>query len=186
MKVKLSTDLCPIIIPDTYGSNFQNELNNEENSFERLKEIMITKAKEYIIYYLKETDFKDAVVVMGNFKSPRFYNYGTDWIEFSLEFDYELIQVIKENVNDDFFKYVKSSFGSYSGYVSFYPYKKDKFYECLESNTKLEYIVSMYIMWQIAKDNYIENVHNDYLEDVYDYANSNTDIFDWEEFDCEE
>ena len=181
MKVELSTDLCPIVIPDTYGSNFQNELNNEEGSFERLKEIMITKAEEYIKDYLKETDFKDAVVVMGSFKSPRFYNFETDWIEFSLEFDDELIQVIKENVNDDFFKYVKLSFGSHSGFVSFYPYDRDKFYECLETNTKLEYIISMYIMWQIEKDNYIENIRNDYLEDVYDYATANTDIFDCEE-----
>lgn len=62
MKVKLSTDLCPIIIPDTYGSNLQNELNNEESSFERLKEIMITKAKEYIKDYLTDMKLQHRVI----------------------------------------------------------------------------------------------------------------------------
>ena len=51
MKVLLDTDLVPIIVPNTYGSEFQYYVINGE--WDRLKKVMIDKAKEYITATLR-------------------------------------------------------------------------------------------------------------------------------------
>lgn len=175
MKLELSTELCPIIIPDTYGSGFQYECN--EGMWDELKQLMIDIAERYLKENLEETDFANATLTMGEFGSPMEYNFITDWINFTLEFDDSLLETIKNTVDDNFFDYARKRFGSYNGYISFYPYYKEEFMDCLATKRKLEYIVSMYIMWQVDYVMDLDNVESDYLNEVWEYASCNTEIF---------
>lgn len=177
MKLEFNTELLPIVIPDTYGTEFCYEV--ADDMWEKFKKLMIAKAWAYIKDALDETDFRDAQVIMTEFVSPREYNFRTDSIDFYLEFDDGLIEVMKSKVNDDFFKYIKK-FGSYDGFISFYPTEKDKFYEALEGKRedKLVLAISMYILWQVEKEVDLDKYEEDYIDDVRDYANANGYMID--------
>lgn len=172
MRLEMSTDMLPIVIPDTYGTEFCYDI--DESMWEDFKELMIKKAWAYIAGALTETDFIDAFVKMKDFVSPREYNFTTDRIDFDMDFDDELIDVVRSKVNDDFFKYAKK-FDSYDGFISFYPVGKDKFYEALEGKRKdkLALAISMYILWQFEKENDLDKYREDYIEDVREYAFAN-------------
>ncbi len=172
MRLEMSTEMLPIVIPDTYGNDFQYEV--DDNMWSEFKELMKNKAWAYIMGALNETDFKDSYIDMGEFVSPREYNFRTDRIDFELDFDDRLIDVVQSKVNDDFFKYIKK-FDSYDGFISFYPVEKSKFYEALrgEREDKLALAISMYILWQFEKENDLDKYQRDYIEDVWDYANAN-------------
>ena len=173
MKIELTTNLCPIIIPDTYGTRFQYEPIDD---WIRFKNLMVNKAEEYIRETLDEIDIPYENLKMGKFNSPTQYNYGTDWIDFELEIPDDYIEDIRENVREyeakEFFEFAENKFGSYDGFYSFYPYTSKEFYSC---KGKDEYILAMWIIWLI-KDNDdmdLQEIHHDYLDEVWEYANAN-------------
>lgn len=173
MRLEMSTEMLPIVIPDTYGSEFCYEI--DDDMWDDFKKLMKDKAWAYIMNALNETDFKNSYVLIKEFVSPREYNFRTDRIDFDLDFDDELIEVVKRKVNDNFFEYIKR-FGSYSGFISFYPTEKNKFYEALEGkrSDKLALAISMYIIWQLKEEGLdIEEYQRDYIDDVRDYASGN-------------
>lgn len=182
MKLEMSTEMLPIIVPDTYGTEFCYEV--ADDMWDDFKQLMIDKAWAYITNALNETDFKCSFVEMGKFVSPREYNFRTDRIDFDLEFYDGLIEVMMSKVNDDFFKYIKK-FDSYDGFISFYPTEKDKFYEALEGKRedKLALAISMYILWQLEKEVDLNKYEEDYIDDVRDYANANGYMIDDEDVD---
>lgn len=161
MTYRLSTDICPLVIPDTYGTNFCYYVADE--MWDSFKQLLIDKAEEFIKVALKEINL-DAKVTMGEFGSPREYNFSTDWIDF----DIELPDNFAIEVNDDFFEYAKK-FGSHPGFVSFYPTTLKEFKESKRMDLKL----SMYILWLFEKENNLEQYHKDYLDEVEDYAQGN-------------
>jgi len=172
MIVELDTDRCPLIIPDTYGSGFHHEISDD--MWEDFKRLMVDKAKEAIEYALKFTeDFVDAKVTMGKFGSPRWYNFETDWIEFTLEFDDAVLDSIRVKADDDFFKYAKRNFSSHPGFASFYPIEKDEFTKALNGNGRDDLAVAMIILYQFEKENNLGNYHQAYLDDVWEYASGN-------------
>ena len=182
MKLELNTDLCPIVVPDTYGTEFCNMV--EDNMWEDFKKLMVDKAEEAITYALDDLGIPYRELKMGKFGSPRFYNYGTDWIDFELEIDDAYIDTIKGNVRRDeygFFRFARSFFGSYDGFISFYPYEKDDFYD----SDKAEYIFSMWVMYRQYRENDIKAFQNEYLNDVEEYAGENGYFIDEEDEDGE-
>ena len=179
MKLEMSTEMLPIVVPDTYGSGFCYEI--AENMWDDFKALMMLKARDYIIKALSEINFK-AIIYMVGFTRPREYNFRTDRIDFDMEVDDGLIEVIRNTVNDNFFEYVKK-YGSRSGFISFYPVDKGEFYEALNGKRKdkLALAVSMYIMWQLKDEIDLDEWQSDYIEDVWDYANSNGYFEDFDE-----
>lgn len=182
MIVSLSTDICPIVIPDTYGTEFCYMV--EGDMWDDFKKLMVDKAKDAIVYVLDDLDIPYTKIIMGGFHSPREYNFTTDWIEFELEMPDDYVETIKANVRNDeesFFRFAKERFGSYDGFISFYPYEKEEFYE----SEDVDYIVSMWIMYRMNEENDIEDYQQAYLYDVEDYASGNG-YFIYEEDDNEE
>lgn len=178
MKVELNTDICPIVIPDTYGTEFCHMVEND--MWDDFKKLMIDKAEEAITYALNDLGIPYRELKMGKFRSPRFYNYSTDWIEFELEMPDDYVETIKANVRNDednFFRFAKEKFGSYDGFCSFYPYEKEEFYE----SEKTEYIISMWIMYRMNEENDIIAYQREYLDDVEEYANGNGYFIDEED-----
>lgn len=183
MIVSLSTDICPIVIPDTYGTTDWCWKVSEE-MWEPFKQLLVEKAKDAIVYALDDLDIPYTKIIMGGFHSPREYNFTTDWIEFELEMPDDYVETIKANVRNDeesFFRFAKERFGSYDGFISFYPYEKEEFYESEDTS----FVVSMWIMYRMNKENDIEAYQREYLYDVEDYASGNG-YFIYEEDDYEE
>lgn len=170
MIVSLSTDICPIVIPDTYGTEFCYMV--EGDMWDDFKKLMVDKAKDAIVYVLDDLDIPYTKIIMGGFHSPREYNFTTDWIEFELEMPDDYVETIKANVRNNeesFFRFAKERFGSYDGFISFYPYEKEKFYESEDTS----FVVSMWIMYRMNEENNIEDYQREYLYDVEEYASGN-------------
>ena len=178
MIVSLTTEICPIVVPDTYGTGFSYYAM--EGMWEDFKQLMVDKAKDAIVYALDDLGIPYTKIIMGGFHSPREYNFTTDWIEFELEMPDDYVETIKANVRNDeesFFRFAKERFGSYDGFISFYPYKKEDFYESEDT----DYIVSMWIMYRMNEENDIEAYQREYLDDVEEYANGNGYMRDYED-----
>lgn len=168
MIVSLSTDICPIVIPDTYGATDWCWEVSEE-MWEDFKKLLVDKAKDAIVYALDDLGIPYTAIIMGGFHSPRQYNFSTDWIEFELEMPDDYVATIKANVRNDedgFFRFAKKKFGSYDGFISFYPYEMKDFYESEDT----DYIVSMWIMYRMNEENDIEAYQQAYIDDVNEYA----------------
>lgn len=181
MKIELNTNICPIIIPDTYGYGWQYE---NIDDWEQFKELMVEKAEGAIRYALDDLGIGYKSLTIGKFNSPQFYNYGTDWIDFDLEICDDYIPNIKIAVRDnedDFFRFAEKHFGSYDGFISFYPYTKEEFYD----SEKYDYILSMWIMYRMDKENDIREYRREYMYDVWEYAMGNGYVLDEEDEDEE-
>ena len=169
MKIEFSTASLPLIVPDTYGTEFQCII--AEDMWEDFKRLMIDKAKEAIEYALQDTDFAKAKVTMGGFHSPQYYNYITDWIDFDLEFDDGILDKIK--LTDDFYSYIKKNFSSYDGYFSFCPVEREEFDRAIKGEGRQDLAVAMIILYQFEKENNLQDYQQAYLDDVLEYASEN-------------
>lgn len=180
MIVELNTSICPIVVPDTYGSGFQYEVDDDR--WEDFKDLMVDVAKDYISEALTETDFAGAKLTMGKFGSPQWYNFETDWIDFNLEFDERMLKRIKNEacMSTEFFEYT-DKYGSRDGFASFYPVKWTEFLEAINGNGRQDLAIAMYIMWQFEKEFNADEYQRDYLDDVAEYANENGYFIDDEE-----
>ena len=179
MLVSLSTDICPIVIPDTYGATDWTWEVSEE-MWEDFKKLLVDKAKGAIVYALDDLGIPYTEIIMGGFHSPREYNFYTDWIEFELEMPDDYVEIIRQNVRNDedgFFRFAKEQFGSYDGFISFYPYEKEEFYESEDTS----FIVSMWIMYRMNEENDIEAYQREYIDDVDEYARCNGYMEDYED-----
>ena len=169
MRLELNTDICSIIIPDTYGYGWQYENIVDWDYF---KKLMVDKAKENIEYVLNDLGIPYSNLEMGEFYSPREYNFKKDGIEFDIDIPDDYIEIIKGNVKRDennFFEFANKNFGSYDGFFSFYPYEKEKFY----ISEKNDYIFSMWVIYRMNEEYDIDKYHKDYMEEVWEYAIGN-------------
>ena len=172
MKMWLDTDLCSIIVPDTYGSEFQYYAED----WGGLITCMTYKAEEYILQALKETEhFKDATIKMGEFHSPREYNFVTDWIDFEIEFSDDILDKIRNIDDDDFFYYISTTFASHSGFVSFMPTTKEEYIVAINSkdSTRFARALSEIILYEVQKEYDLNMYGQEYLEEVSDYCFGN-------------
>lgn len=187
MKLKFNTNIIEAIVPDTYGSDFQYEVSDE--MWEDFKQLMIDKAEEVLKEILAETDFKDATLTMGEFKSPDYYNYRTDWIEFDLEFEDSLLERIKSDADNKFFEWAKDRYHSYDGFISFMPYEREEFFTAIDFPPesylyKKELAIAMWINYQIWQNFDTEELERDYLYHVWEYARDNGYMIEEEEDKC--
>lgn len=159
-EIILNTNLCFIIVPDTYqtyteetftdgytpeDTDFYNvEYNNEEMGSAMcggLDEVWSEERKEEI---LQQIGLK--FVRAQDFGSPAYYNYGTDWCDLVFEtlpnFSRELIQsvVAELSANDKCKKFLEDNYSSCSGFISWTP---DDFSDLYEK-----------LMWYFDKDRF--------------------------------
>lgn len=182
MKIKTDTDF--LVIPDTYGSNFQANVN--DNCWNEVHQIMVDKAKEYMEEYLQYTELHSAQITFGEFHSPRFYNYGTDWIPCEIEFDDSLLDIIKNKASDEFFEWANTTlpYRSGNGWCSFYPTKKEEFIKAIDqklTEEKLALAVTMFLAWQIKSKFDLADIQQKYLDECWDEISENGYEVDEEE-----
>jgi hypothetical protein len=179
----MTTDFLHLIEPGMYGTN--------------LGEFMYQLADEYI------DDFKNAIVLYGvdkinemlsedsiieslgvckvenaSLNSPQFYNYENDSIEFDLIIPEETIEKFRNTEYDDeFFKWSKRNYGSYDGFISFFPYERQQFEMALKtSDLDLSRAISMIIMKifeQEFGEDEIARCQRDFEDDVIEEGNRN-------------
>ena len=169
MKVELNTSMCPIVIPDTYGTEFCYEV--ADDMVDDFKKLMIDTAEEYIKEALYDTVFEDSPIEMGAFNSPREYNFTTDWIDFTIDLSDDVVNEMKF-VDNEFFEYAKK-YGSRDGFISFYPIEPISYIHAMNGKGRTDLAVSMYIMWKVEQNMNIEDYQYQYIEDVREYAWSN-------------
>lgn len=183
MMLHMTTDFLHLIEPGMYGTN--------------LGEFMYQLADEYI------DDFKNAIVLYGvdkinemlsedsiieslgvckvenaSLNSPQFYNYENDSIEFDLIIPDETIEKFRNaEYDDDFFKWSKRNYGSYDGFISFFPYERQQFEMALKtSDLDLSRAISMIIMKifeQEFGEDEIARCQRDFEDDVIEEGNRN-------------
>lgn len=171
MHISLDTDICPIVNVGTYWTGLGNAIS--ENSWEEFKNTLIAKATERITELLQATELHSATVKFGQFHTLSSYNYGDDYLDFDLDFDEGLLDVIRDKTDDGFFLWAGKNFGSYPGFASFYPITKKEFDSAIRDRKKLDLAISMFISWQIDKLFGLEKVKNDFLLNVTEMAFEN-------------
>ena len=186
MRIELNTDICPIVVPDTYGSGLCYEV--ADDCWDDFKRDLAELTGQYIKDAIKDTsDFKGcAVTVDKNLKSPQFYNYGTDWVDFYIEISDDLVEQLKGKVNNDFLGYIRK-FGSRSGFVSFYPTDEKEVEKAFESNPdsdKFALLIAEFIMWEVEKETNLDKYQDDFMMDAFEIIGQNGyEDYDDDEFD---
>lgn len=180
MKVQLNTNVVDSIVPDTYGSEFCYDIMDD--CWEDFKEEMVNIGVQYIKDLLSETDFADATITNTYMSSPREYNFETDAIEFTLEFDDSKIDEIAKFIDDDvqderkFVDWLAEHYKSYSGFTCTMPDSYEKFMSCLNGRHSEYYqwrAIAAYISYQIQDVMDLDKVQEDYMNDVREYASQN-------------
>ena len=181
MTVTLSTDLLPIVVPDTYGSELQYEVRDE--CWDEVIDFMREKAECYIKDALMETDLGNVKLTMGKFKSPREYNFGTDWFLFDIEIPDDYTEQIKSKIDETYMDWVREKYHSRDGFISFVPMSEDKMFEALDAKLNdylnhKEIAIATWLMYQL-KD--YPDQQRDYFEDIWERCSMNCWNYDDEE-----
>jgi hypothetical protein len=180
MKLEMSTDFLHLIEPGMYGTELGEALYDVEDEYIKdFKDAVV----DYGIDKINEILSEESIVIFfgkckaenGKLSSPRFYNYENDSIEFDLIVPDKTIDLIRNaEYNDEFFKWTKENYGSYDGFISFFPYSKEKFENALETNgLDLSRAVAMVIMKAFDQNFCEEEINkcqrdfeNDVIEEV--------------------
>lgn len=183
MKLEMTTNFLHLIEPGTYGTNLGDAMENlDENYFDDFRNAIV----EYGIEKINEILCEDSIVALfgkckaenGSLNSPRWYNYENDSIGFDLIVPDTTIEYIRNaEYNDEFFKWTKENYGSYDGFISFFPYSKEKFENALETNgLDLSRAVAMVIMKAIENNIGEEEMlrhQREFEDDVMETGNKN-------------
>ena len=190
MKLEMSTNFLRMIEPGLYGTILgeQFEECNEEytNDF---KEAVVNWGIEKINDIFGEVRMHEwfgfCRAENGKLNSPRFYNYENDSIEFDLIVPDETIEKMRRvKCSHIFFEWAKENYGSRSGFISFFPYTKEKFdYAINSSGLELSRAVALMLMYSFEKlydDEERLEFQRDFEDDVIEEGNKNGWYVDYE------
>ena len=190
MKVKMTTDFLHLIEPGTYGTNLGDAMENlDEDYFNDFRNAIV----EYGIEKINEILSEDSIVALfgkckaenGSLNSPRWYNYENDSIEFDLIVPDETIKHVRNaKYNDEFFKWTKQNYGSYSGFISFFPYKREQFEIALKTSDLDFSRAFAMVMMKAFEQNFCEEGIIEYQHDFEDNVMEEGNKNGW--FICEE
>ena len=183
MKLEMSTEFLHLIEPGMYGTELGEVLYEvKEEYIKDFKNAVVDYGIDKINEILYECSmvnlFGKCKAENGKLSSPRFYNYENDSIEFDLIVPDEVIEQIRnEKYDDEFFKWTKENYGSYDGFISFFPYSKEKFEDATKTNDlDLSRVVAM-VMMKAVEDNISEEemaMHQkEFEDDVIEEGNRN-------------
>lgn len=198
MILEMTTNWLPIIQPGLYGTELGDLYDGINEEYTRDFKRHLCFEVESIINEIFSEDwfvnrFGNVTVSNCKLKSPSWYNFANDWIEFDLEIKRE--NLIKDYYEcfeawdrEDFFKWAKANFGSRSGFISFFPYEPEKFEEAMytiKGNYDYERAIAMLITYAIEKSKCaLDKYQNKLAENMAEYCNMNG-LFDYEyDDDC--
>lgn len=186
MKLEMTTDFMRLIEPGTYGTLLGDYLNDiRDEHVDDWLNAMVEHGIEKINDMLSEdsivSEFGVCKAENGKMNRPRFYNYVNDSIEFDLIVPDETINKIRNTeYNSDFFEWTEENYGSYSGFISFFPYTREKFEEAIQKDDlDLSRAVAMLIMKAFEEnvgESEMERWQRDYEDEVIEELCNN----DWE------
>ena len=190
MKLEMTTNWLELIQPGLYGTNLGyifDEIDEEYAS--DFKTQLCFEAESIMNEIFSEDWFVDRFgnVTVSNvtFHSPQYYNYVNDRLDFDMEIenpdriiiDYcDTFEVWNWN---EFFKWAEKNYGSYDGFVSFFPYTREKFHKALHSRPNGNYdfnrAIAMLLMYAIensncALDSYQQDLENNMEEYCSNYG----------------
>ena len=184
--IEMSSDWLLLIQPGLYGTEIGDcfcEIDKRYN--DEFKDLVKEKYLKELNEFFKENE-ENITCHSAEFKSPKFYNYRNDWVEFSIDIPELIIEEINK-MPDEAFDFFDDYYGSHAGFASFMPYKEEKFYEAIH-NPKVKYdferAIGMYLTWKYRYD--MEQIQENFENSIIEYVHCNTAwIPDEEEFEEE-
>lgn len=194
MKLQMTTEFLHLIEPGTYGTNLGEYMFQIEDDYiDDFKNAIVSYGIDKINEMLSEDYivalFGECKAENGSFNSPRWYNYENDSIEFDLIVPNTTINHIRNaEYNDEFFKWINKNYGSYDGFISFFPYDRDTFEAALKKIDGLDLsravaIVIMKAFEQNFGDKEMDRQQRDFEDDVIEEGNRNGWFIDESEVD---
>ena len=192
MRLEMTTEFMPLVDPGLYATTLGDYLYHDiaDDHFDDFRNAIvqcgIAKINEILSYDLLVKVFGECKAENGEMNSPLFYNYTSDTIEFDLIVPDMTIKIIrKTEFGDKFFEWAKENFGSYDGFISFFPYRKEDFEKAVKTDgLKLSRAIAMVIMFGVEKaigEAEMERHQRDFEDDVIETAYQNNWIKDEEE-----
>lgn len=162
MKVEVSTNLIPVISVGSYGETVYDGYVVDADD---IKECILENAPEVVEDAIREV-CPSAKVSDCSVYMPRYYNFETDELNFTLDIsDEDYKEMLYECIDDpDFEDFLKDNYSSYDGFISFVANNVEEF-EKQEDYKK----VSQLIMFLYTKDDLRETYQYDYEEKIYEW-----------------
>lgn len=186
MKLEMTTDFLELINPGTYGTNIGDLLDYvTDESVDDFFDCVLRCGMDWINDILSDPliveSFGKCKATNGKIVIPQFYNYQNDAIEFDLEVPDKTIEKIRAyKYNRSFFQWTENNYGSHSGFISFFPYDKERFYKALEKDDlDFSRAFAMIFMKFIEEKFHNEDKRiwqRDFEENVYNSVYNNCDM----------
>lgn len=182
MKLHMNTSILPLIQPGLYGTRLGDTYEElEEDYNEDFKQALCKYGLDSMQEILNENSIKNEIglcqIENVTFSSPRFYNYENDWFDFDLiledEVPKQILYCVENIYKEIFFDWIQEKYCSRSGFISFFPYTKEKYIKAIKGKD-VERAIAMYIMFLInISDIDLEQYQLDFEDDVQEEGNRN-------------
>ena len=179
-EIQLNTNLVPLF-HGTYESIWEVSEYNEEGTEELAVEYNQKDLMQSITdaYKRNQKDilseigisFITALQFTGTFDSPRYYNFSTDTLDFTITVDRELLSktLIKIKDNKDFEQFLYDKYTSYDGFISFTPNNYPELVNEIENEgDKFEQAIGALITYLMEKEFKDRGMENTIEMDVYE------------------
>ena len=170
MKVELNTNIVKSITPGVYWNGLEEAVREDcwDDFLKQYDEVTKEKLDNLLVY----TDFCGAEINNIKRDKPREYNFGDDELIFTIDLPDNIIDIIKQNVDDEFFQWANKIYHSYDGFISFMPYRREDYFEALDGNGYKEAdrdrAIAMYIGHQIDMNNDLAEAQRDLEDDAWE------------------
>ena len=169
MQLEMSTQIMPLINPGLYWGVLASIYEDiDEEHTDDFKAAVCEYGEETINEILCELNLS-AKIFATKFMSPREYNFSDDWLEFEMEIDDVITDRLKAiSRKDDFFVFAAANWGSYDGFISFMPYKKEKFIAAINDVKSADFsrAVGMYIAYLAYEEVDLVEHRRDFVDSV--------------------
>lgn len=179
----MTTDFIHIIEPGLYGTDLGENMERlDEDYLDDFRNTVIRCGINKINEMLSEDSmvalFGECKAENGSLSSPRWYNYENDSIEFNLIVPDTTIDLVRNaEYNDEFFRWAKKNYGSYSGFISFFPYEREQFKMALKTSDLDFSRAFAMVMMKAFEQNFCEEevirCQKDFEDDVCEEGNRN-------------
>lgn len=159
--IELNTGILPIISVGMYENEYLYSFDIEDTG--SLDECVKEAGKEVLENAL-ENIFTNPVVTATGVYHPKQYNFETDELEFTLEYDSEEYAKLKSDAldNEEFEAFLADNYSSHSGFISFLANNLMEFEE--QDDWKQFVQVVMFSLRNINLDNYQEDYDTKFME----------------------
>ena len=158
-------------LAESLGGSLGDEVEYDFNAFKQVAGKACVDSLERELYS------HDVIIDMSyaGINSPKYYNYDTDRVLINVDYNFiALVKYCRHTHADKFNQYLKDSFTSYSGYISFVPNSMIEFFskDWYESHKDMavDVMIEFYLINEIDTDNHLQNMYDACQEWLYGNA----------------